>query len=296
MKLQNSNFKHQGNSKSQAPTRCLEFEAWSFTGTWNLALGAFTLLELLAVITIIGILAAIALPALKSMKPNIQAAGARQLLDDVNRARQLAISQRTTVFMVFCPSNYWNDPAFNNLAPVEKSKTDRLTDRQLIGYTYVSLSGVGDQPGKHVPRYWTSWRRLPPGAFIPMEKFQPRNQYVDISTSGVPAFRIFGFSVTNNIPFPSEDAYTNNAGQSVYVSVPYIAFNYLGQLTSGQNELIPITQGSVGFQKDPTTHDIMPRTLPNVSESPAGSSTNIYHLVNIDWVTGRARIEHQVVQ
>src|SRR5262245_17427689 len=109
---------------------------------------AFTLLELLTVITIIGILAAIALPALKAMKPNIQAAGARQLLDDVSRARQLAISQRTTVYMIFCPSNYWSDPNFGGLPKVEQDKTDRLTDKQLIGYTFVSLRGIGDQPGR----------------------------------------------------------------------------------------------------------------------------------------------------
>ena len=267
---------------------------------------AFTLLELLTVITIIGILAAIALPALKAMKPNIQAAGARQLLDDVNRARQLAISQRTTVYMIFCPSNYWNDSAFGNLAQVEKTKTDRLTDRQLIGYTYVSLRGVGDQPGKPIPRYWSSWKRLPQGSFIPMEKFQPFSATVpviNIYTSGLPAaFSISGFRTNNTIPFPSEDAYTNNSGQKIYVTVPYIAFNYLGQLVDASgsvtrsNEFIPITAGNVGFHVDPVTKKVPPQTLPNVAETPPGSSTNTYQLVNIDWVTGRARIEHQVVQ
>ena len=267
---------------------------------------AFTLLELLTVISIIGILAAIALPALKSMKPNIQAAAARQLLDDVNRARQLAISQRTTVYMIFCPSNYWNDPNYGKLASVEQNKAEpRLTGRQLIGYTYVSLAGIGDQPGRHAPRYWSSWKTLPQGSFIPMEKFWPRNLYVDINTNPPPApaaYRMYGFNTTTNIPFPTEDSYTNNSGSSVYVNVPYVAFNYLGQLVDSQgnptrvNEYIPVTQGNVGFQKDPNTGDVMSHTLPNVSESPPGSFTNTYQIVNIDWVTGRPRIEHQVVQ
>ena len=70
---------------------------------------AFTLIELLVVISIMGLLAALAVPALKNLgKSNIQTSAARQLLDDVGRARQLAISQHTTVYMVFVPTNFVN--------------------------------------------------------------------------------------------------------------------------------------------------------------------------------------------
>src|SRR5438093_726034 len=72
--------------------------------------GAFTLLELLTVIAIIGILAAIALPTIHSFAPNTAATATRQLLDAVGRARQLAITQRATVYLVFVPTNFWNDP------------------------------------------------------------------------------------------------------------------------------------------------------------------------------------------
>src|SRR5947208_5814213 len=86
---------------------------------------AFTLLELLTVISIIGILAAIALPGLKALKPNIQGSAARQLLDDINRARQLAISQRTDVYMIFVPQCYWASSEYSKLmAPVEIDKGD----------------------------------------------------------------------------------------------------------------------------------------------------------------------------
>jgi Tfp pilus assembly protein FimT len=60
------------------------------------------------VISILGILAALTMPALKNFaKSDATISASRQLLDDVGRARQLAISQRTTVYMVFVPTNFW---------------------------------------------------------------------------------------------------------------------------------------------------------------------------------------------
>jgi hypothetical protein len=35
---------------------------------------------------------------------------------------------------------------------------------------------------------------------------------------------------------------------------------------------------------------------PQVSENPPGNSTNIYNIVHVDWLTGRARLEQQKVQ
>ena len=75
----------------------------------------FTLVELLAVITIVGILAAVVVPHIDQFKPNVMAAAERQLMDGLGRARQLAMSQRTTVYMVFVPTNFWNDAAYANL-------------------------------------------------------------------------------------------------------------------------------------------------------------------------------------
>jgi prepilin-type N-terminal cleavage/methylation domain-containing protein len=266
---------------------------------------AFTLIELLVVIAIMGLLAAIAVPTLTKFKPNVTAAATQRLLTDVNRARQLAISQHTTVYMVFVPTNYFNDPAYAVLTQpqyiTELSKAQKLWDKQMIAYTFISLRSVGDQPGRPTPRYLDTWRTLPEGTYIAAVKFQrfQPSIYLDIYTNSatLPAFRVFGFRTNNLIPFPSETA-PSFAGH--WVTLPYIAFNYLGELVdatgqpTGQNELIPISQGAVLVPRD--SHRAPMQGPPSITESPTGNTTNSFNLINIDWLTGRARVEHQEVQ
>ena len=259
---------------------------------------AFTLLELLTVIAIIGILAAIALPTINNYKPDAAAAASRQLLDDLSRARQLAISQRTTVYMVFVPTNFWKHAARGSWRPSDLVEATNLLDKQLIGYNFVSLRSMGDQPGRPTARYLSEWRTLPEGAFIAMHKFFPRNlnfPVLNILTNNTLAFRIHGFAYTNTIPFPAED--TPGFGNPPrYVPVPYLSFNYLGQLEYGQNELIPITRGNIGFQRSQVTGAGVEQE-PNITESPAGNTTNSgYHVVSIEWLTGRAHLHRKAVQ
>ncbi len=269
---------------------------------------AFTLLELLVVIAILGVLAAISAPTLNAFKPNLMAAATQQLLTDVGRARQLAIVNRTTVYMVFVPTNFYDPAGAYSRLPTtsapgttsERDKADKLLNKQLIGYNFVSLRGLGEQPGVLSPRYLSQWRTLPEGTFIALQKFAPPNYTFPPITNGVTLerFPLKPFPVTNNIPFPSEMASLVPNAQP-YVPLPFIAFNYLGQLVSRPNnepEIIPLARGSVSFGRDAAK---MPtKRVPTFIESPPGNSTNnlSFNLIYIDGLTGRAHVERVEVR
>lgn len=249
------------------------------------------------VIAIMGILASLALPTIRGLKPNAKVAATRQLLDAVSRARQLAISQRTTVYMVFVSTNFWNDPGAGAWNANDQALASSLFDKQLMSYAYVCLRSVGDQPGAHTARYLSSWRTLPSGAYISQQKFNIINPsstpVLTIVTNGVIAYQVYGFDYTTSVPFPSE---TN--GPAPFIHLPYIAFDGMGQLVSGlsgQPELIPVSEGSVSFARNPQSKEAL-QAPPQVTERPLGNTTDNYSLVSIDRLTGRARVERRKVQ
>ena len=260
---------------------------------------------MLVVISILGLLAGLAVPAIKNLgKSNVNASAGRQLLDGVSRARQLALSQRTTVYMVFIPTNFWD---YLPTGTTPTAAMTNLCDKQLSGYVFVTLRSVGDQPGQGTTNYWDDVQNLPQGDFIPQWKFYPRTTYtyfqdlVDNRTYNIPGFSRMTLNV---LPFPTATS------PALAQGLPYIAFNYLGQLTteqlspapSQQDEYIPLAQGTVAAAINGGTKtyvmgtfgETVPTESPSVTEIPPGNSTNSsYNVIHIDWLTGRAREEAQ---
>ena len=273
----------------------------------------FTLIELLVVITIIGILAALVVPAVKNLgKNNVQISAGQQLLDDVGRARAMAIGYRTTVYMVFVPTNYWTAPHWGLPAystawqppvftPDQMQAITNLADKQLTGYAFMSYGALGDQPGQHAWRYLDTWQNLPQNSFIGSWKFLPRNSFTYVGLNN--RFTVYGFSTRNDFPFPTV---SNTPPVNSELNLPYIAFNYLGQLTTNgtdpsfTDEYIPVAQGTVGIGIDPLTKKPTMNFVPPaaIQEVPPGNSfsNTTYSLVHIDALTGQSRLEFQQVQ
>jgi prepilin-type N-terminal cleavage/methylation domain-containing protein len=278
---------------------------------------AFSLIELLVVISILGLLAGLAVPALKDMgKSNVQISATRQLLDDVARARQLAMSQRITVYMVFVPTNYFTRVNVNNqnfwtgliglTDPTERARAlaaaTNLVDKQLSGYRFMSYGRLGDQPGQHAWHYIDDkWQSLPEGSFISTYKFTAPNPTIPLTVPQWPNDHpnrdyndIYQFQ-TNAVPFPTEDA--------PLLNLPCIAFNHLGQLvqTLANNSVLktrdaylPLEQGVVGYGVNPSTKAPVPTFLRtnDILERPPGNATGIgYNIIHIDALTGRATLE-----
>lgn len=179
------------------------------------------------------------------------------------------------------------------MTPAQLTVLTNLADRQLTGYTFAAYGAIGDQPGQHQWHYLAPWQSLPDGTFIAYQKFVTNETIID-QVSGA-TFSVQPFAYTNTIPFPTD---TSNPGPSL----PYIAFNYLGQLTfdgwtlADRDEYIPLARGSVLVQRNPQTK--MPvlsiPNLPGIQETPPGNSTNsAYNIVHVDHLTGRAVLEYE---
>ncbi len=281
---------------------------------------AFTLVELLVVIAIVGILAGLTAATVTAWrKDDAMTAATRQVLDDVARARQLAIAERTTVYMVFVPTNFWK----NGLLPysnwmfvppaVRNSETvTQLYAAQWTGYVMFALHGVGDQPGRSFPRDLMRVRTLPQSTFFSPLKFpggpQSAPQYPAAPLHINGDIDVYSFLTTSSLPFPTADMLASSSPPPAFINVPYIAFNYLGQLVGPDgnilpyDENIPLAHGSIAYWRDQATKmpiqppPTQPAAVASIAENPPGNDTSIsYNVIHIDRLTGRARLERQDV-
>jgi prepilin-type N-terminal cleavage/methylation domain-containing protein len=253
------------------------------------AKSAFTLLELLVVIVIIGILATIGLPAIKGMtKSNTTIAANRQLLDDFSYARQRAIADHTTVYVVFVPPSIINFGTQKLAGQAPALNTyNNLLGGQYTTYALLSLRSVGEQPGRSTPHYLTAWRSLPNGIFINTNKFNT-NLY-RLAQASPTSFYSNAFP---SLVFPFPVVSTNS--NIITFTLPYIGFDYQGQLITQVDEAIPLTRGSI-FSVRGADGNFLPAAA-DVVETPPGNSITTSNVIHIDWLTGRARVERQEVQ
>jgi len=187
---------------------------------------------MLVVLTIIGFLAALALPHLPGMtRANSMTAAVQQLLSDCALARQLAMSHRSPVYMVFVPPYaLWPGAPVN-----EQGSYTNLLTHQYSAYALVSLRSVGDQPGQANPQYLTEWKPLPDGVFIAPWMFAGPNPgpvySINTLSKTTNTFNINPFLNNLSFPFPAVDA-TDSSGATFSMPLPYIGFSPLGQLTA----------------------------------------------------------------
>lgn len=264
-------------------------------GRHKMVARGFTLVELLVVLSIIAVLAAVGLPAIRGMnKSNAMLASNRQFEDDLSYARQRAIADHTSVYVVFVPPtliNYTPSALTNDAATM--AQYTNLLGGQYTSYALISMRLLGEQPGRSTPHYLTEWRNLPNGIFFAEANFSlgptPGYNPDDPVNNLPPTYLKFTNSFPTSAIFPFPNA-TNFPG----INLPYIGFDYLGRLTyaDGTTRLadmnIPLARGSIFYQRTPGGSPIA--ALPSVQESPASNSVVVPNWVHLNALTGRASI------
>lgn len=280
---------------------------------------AFTLIELLMVVAIIGILAAVGIPAITGLtSSNKSAVATGQLAGDLKLARTRAMAERTTVYVVFVPTNFTGlnlvapvdgasvppRPTQADLALLERNRrlTEKLLNQKYTSYALYAERRVGDQPGRPSAKYISSWKALPEGSFVAAREFDRMLSAQAWKNTPI-GDRPLPYG---QFPFPSDTA------DCPLFPLPYIAFNHLGQMVvphyfafnqdpyvpvpgQPEDEIIRVAQGGIFYPRNGTTGRLIneaagdPFERAELTEVPSDSSDNQW--VRVNWLTGRAQID-----
>jgi len=248
--------------------------------------GAFTLIEMLVVLVIIGIIAALALPHIRGNTESTAInAACYQLVEDLSFARQKAISQRSTVAVVFVSSNILGNalgaPLYN---AKEIARHKELQGGVFTHYAFYSFRRAGEQPGNGTKGYITEWKSLPEKTFIDPDMFSPGSIFWEDPSGTGRRVEKFAFPLTRE----------NINGST---SLPYLAFDYEGRCVkltdslTGTTELdgetndIRIARGSILFTRE-TDGRVLSGNY-EVQQIPPYNATN--NIIRVDFLTGRAK-------
>jgi prepilin-type N-terminal cleavage/methylation domain-containing protein len=284
------------------------------------SLRAFSLLELMVVVSIIGLLAAVSVPAIKGMvQGKTLANGHQQLTDDLNRARQEALRLRSTVYVVFAPTNIWTafpslQQQLDTMIDERRTAPERFRIQAMRTFTNIALGAfhtyallvereVGAQPGRQFPRYLgPGWQPLPDGVVFSPRLFAPAAGSVPAQAGDRDAHvihelpeRPFAFPVAE---YPSDTLPP--------ISMRFVAFGPDGRLAvdemnrawrqNGRTDLtlpplseltLAVAQGSVFIARN-VQGAIDPTVAPDLVETPKDNATN--NRVIVSSLTGRSRI------
>ncbi len=266
------------------------------------------------VLAIIGALAAVTVPAFKGFgQSNSFTTGQRQMIDDLGFARQVAIKSRSTVYVLFAPTNaHLQQPLFLSLNATTYGSFPRealstLTNvvlGQYASYALYAQRKVGEQPGVDRPRYITEWKTLPQGVIFPKEMFLGADPAVKL-----PVEKRVQHLAQRGFPFPVvlkdqllTEQMTLWGGPDKLPQLPFIAFDPTGRISDqtyaglqgpkgeailpGADVVIGVAPGSVLMQRD--TNSVVMLGGGDVVEAPRFGYTN--GLIRISYYTGRARL------